>query len=93
MSRETIFNESSVLKQIKLTVDGQEIPRDDIQTCEIKYSMFKPAIEAIFVFRDTFNLKSSDIVKFEGNTRVDLELTDYQREILRECIETGGCGE
>lgn len=83
MSRETIFNESSVLKQIKLTVDGQEIPRDDIQTCEIKYSMFKPAIEAVFVFRDTFNLKSSDVVKFEGNTRVDLELTDYQREMWR----------
>lgn len=83
MSRETLFNESTPLKQIKLTVDGQEIPRDDIQSIEIKYDMFNPCIQAVFIFRDSFNLKSSDIVKFEGNTRVDIELTDYQREMWR----------
>ena len=83
MSRETIFNESTPLKQIKLEVDGQEIPRDDIQSLEFKYDMFNPCIQAVFIFRDSFNLKSSDIVKFEGNTRVKVELTDYQREMWR----------
>lgn len=83
MSRETIFNESTPLKQIKLSVDGQEIPRDDIQSVEIKYDMFNPCIQAVFIFKDSFNLKSSDVVKFEGNTRVEVELTDYQREMWR----------
>lgn len=83
MSRETIFNESTPLKQIKLTVGGQEIPRDDIQTVEIKYNMFNPSVDAVVIFRDTFNLKSSDIVKFDGSTKIVIEMTDYQREMWR----------
>ena len=82
MSRETIFNESTPLKQIKLIVGGQEIPRDDIQSLEIKYDMFDPLIRAVFVFRDTFNIKNSD-AKFEGDTKVDVQLTDYQRKMWR----------
>lgn len=81
MSRETIFNESTPLKHIKLMIDNQEIPRDDIQSLEFRYDMFCPEIQASIIFRDTFNLKSSDIVKFEGNTKVTVHLTDYQRKL------------
>lgn len=81
MSRESVFNESSVLKALKLTVQDQEIPQDDIQSCEVRYDMFRTFIEAVFIIRDTFNLKSSKLLEMNGNIKIKFSVTDYTREI------------
>lgn len=83
MSRETLFNESSMVKQLTLKLDGQEIPQDDIQSCEVKYDMFSSCIIAVFIIKDTYNLKSSNTVKFNGDTKIEFSATDYQRNMWR----------
>lgn len=78
MSNE-IFTKTTYTRQIKVKINDQNIPDDDVLTIDMTNSFFTFGLRATLVFKDSYAILNSKVIKFDGSTTVEIVVFDFMQ--------------